>query len=301
MSEWRRWIAHLPALVAGLAVLGGFAPAFAQGNAPATVPSEQAAGRSGIAQARGKKLVLKDGSFHLVREYRKVGDRVQFYSMERSEWEEVPADLVDWAATEQAEADRQHAADALAAKVKVEEDARKAVFVDVDASLEVAPGVFLPDGEGIFALDGNKVFALTQAETDVKLNKSQVAKQILVPIPIVPSRHTISLLGEHAKTRTTNGQLEFYMRSKDGHTPDVVLIRARARGGNRQIENIDRLFGEEMAKRQTIPIERWELVKGVTRFTLSQTLPPGEYAVAEIMRGSEEDLYVWDFGVDAVK
>jgi hypothetical protein len=28
-------------------------------------------------------------------------------------------------------------------------------------------------------------------------------------------------------------------------------------------------------------------------------LEPGEYAVAEIVRGSEEDLYVWDFGIDA--
>jgi hypothetical protein len=279
-----------------LPLLAGFHGLQSQSTPPN--PSGQSSERSDAALPRGKKLVLKDGSFHLVREYKIDGERVRYYSVERSQWEEIPSDMVDWEATKQAEAAK-HAADAtLAAKIGAEESARKAVFVNVDASVEVAPNVFLPDGEGIYALDGTKVFSLAQAETDVKLNKTQVVKQILVPIPIIPSRHTISLLGEHAKVRSTNGQLEFYVRTKDGHTPDVVLIHARLHGGNRQIENIDRLFGGEMARRETLPIERWELVKGVSRLTLSAPLAPGEYAIAEIARGSEDDLYVWDFGID---
>jgi len=241
---------------------------------------------------------LKDGSFHMVREYKVNGERVRYYSVERSQWEEIPSDMVDWPATEQAETARKQAEATLAAKIGAEEKARKAVFVNVDASVEVAPGVFLPDGEGIFALDGTNVFALPQAETDIKLDKKQTLKQILIPIPLIPSRQIISMLGERAKVRSTNGQMEFYMRTKDGHMPDVVLIHARVHAGNRQIENLDHLFGGEMSKRDTLPIERWELVKGVTRLTLSQTLVPGEYAVAEIVRGSEEDLYVWDFGID---
>ena len=32
------------------------------------------------------KLYLKDGSFHLVREYKVQGDRVNYYSVERSDW-----------------------------------------------------------------------------------------------------------------------------------------------------------------------------------------------------------------------
>ena len=281
--------AALP-LVAGICAL--------QGQSSPPGQSGQSSKRSDAALPRGKKLVLKDGSFHMVREYKIDGERVRYYSVERSQWEEIPTEMVDWEATRQAEAAKQEADATLAAKVGKEESARKAVFVNVDASVEVAPNVFLPDGEGIFALDGTKVFALTQAETDVKLNKTQVVKQILIPIPIIPSRHTISLLGEHAKVRSTNGQLEFYVRTKDGHTPDVVLIHARLHGGNRRIENIDRLFGGEMARRETLPIERWELVKGVSRLTLSAPLEPGEYAIAEIARGSEDDLYVWDFGID---
>src|ERR1700683_934918 len=44
---------------------------------------------------RGKKLMLKDGSFQLVREYQVEGDRVRYYSVDRDGWEEVPAALVD--------------------------------------------------------------------------------------------------------------------------------------------------------------------------------------------------------------
>src|SRR5579875_1448305 len=47
------------------------------------------------AWAANIKLYLKDGSYHLVREYQVETDRVRFYSVERSEWEEMPLSLVD--------------------------------------------------------------------------------------------------------------------------------------------------------------------------------------------------------------
>src|SRR5215469_1278196 len=52
------------------------------------------------------KLYLKDGSFHLVSEYQVQPDRVRFYSVERSEWEEMPLALIDLDKTRSQEAER---------------------------------------------------------------------------------------------------------------------------------------------------------------------------------------------------
>jgi len=48
-----------------------------------------------LAWAANVKLYLTDGTYHLVREYQVQADRVRFYSVERSEWEEIPLEMVD--------------------------------------------------------------------------------------------------------------------------------------------------------------------------------------------------------------
>ena len=265
---------------------------------------------------RGKKLVLKDGSFQLVRSYQRAGERVRYFSAERGDWEEIPAAMVDWDATARAEVEEANEEEALAKKVHALEQAQRIETVmDVDASLQVAPGVFLPPGEGMFAVEGKSVRPLEQVGSEIKTDKKQFLKQVLSPIPIVPSKQNVRIPGARAKVRVTNALVEFYLReappdpdrttpivksSRPGESgPEVELVRATVKGDKRQLESIRSLFGEEMdTRRDTISIERWEVAPTVFRFTLSQPLPPGEYALAEILPGGM-NLFVWDFGVDA--
>ncbi len=264
---------------------------------------------------RGKKLVLKDGSFQLVRDYQRNGERVRYLSAERSAWEEIPAAMVDWDATANAAAAEAAEEDALAKKVHAQEQAQRIETVmDVDASLPVAPGVFLPPGEGMFLIDGKSVKPLEQVGSQIKKDKKQYLKQVLSPIPIVPSKQNVQIPGSKASIRVTNGQAEFYLReappdpdrttpivksSRPGESgPEVELVRATVKGDKRQLESIKSLFGEHVEeKRNTISIQRWEIAPTVFRFTLSEPLPPGEYALAEILPDGM-NLFVWDFGVD---
>jgi hypothetical protein len=271
------------------------------GSADARLQSQASPPDSRVAHLpRGKKLILKDGSVQLVREYQVMDDRVRFYNTERSQWEEMPAALVDWDATKQSEAEQKKTDAALLSTVHKQEQARRIMPLDVDASLEAAPGIFIPPGEGLFVYDGKSVLRLTQAQADNKLDKAKVVEQVLVPIPVVPSRRNLSIPRPHAEVRVHNEQPEFYMRTADAREPNMILIRTKVHGDSRLIENVDTyLQAISKTKRNEVIAERWQIANGVYRFTLSQSLEPGEYVFTEIVKGEGTNLYVWDFGVDA--
>lgn len=283
---------------------------------PQSAAKPAATGEELTGLPRGRKLVLKDGSYQLVRSYEKKGDRVRYFSVEREAWEEIPDALVDWDATKKAGEADEKAAAALLEKTRIQEAAANAQTpIDVDASLLVAPGVFLPDGEGMFAIEGKSVKRLEQAGSEVKTDKKTALKQILSPIPIVPSKHNVELPGARATVRLTSTVPEFYLRepapgqdpdspvlrsSRQGvDGPDVTLVRAKVKGNKRLLESISNLFGQQLSQeREEIAVQRWEVAPDIYRFTLSAPLPPGEYALAEILQDGL-NLYVWDFGVDA--
>jgi hypothetical protein len=78
----------------------------------------------------------------------------------------------------------------------------------------------------------------------------------------------------------------------------VELLRATVKGNRRIIESVRSLAGQEVGREnKTISIQEWAVAKRVYRFTLSEPLPPGEYALAELLPGGL-NLFVWDFGVD---
>ena len=310
--------------IAALCVMSSFgrvAAAQAPPGPDTSKPVEQSAGQEkskpGLpgGAPNGKKLILKDGNFQLVREYTRNGERVRYFSLERGAWEEIPASMIDWAATQKVEAATAARDKAELEKLKNQEEAtRTDMALDVDASLQTASGMFLPSGEGMFAVEGKKATLLEQAETEAKRDKKQFLKQIASPIPIVPSKTNIELPTAHAKTRLDPSQLEFYLReappdpdstsviqksSRPGESgPEVELVRATVKGNKRVLEQVKALFGEKLDEaRNTVLLQRWQVAPNVYRFTLGEPLLPGEYALAEILPGGI-NLYVWDFWVD---
>jgi len=263
----------------------------------------------------GKKLVLKDGNYQLIREYTRNGDHVRYFSLERGDWEEIPAAMVDWAATQKAEAATASANAAEVEKLKRQEAINKVdMALDVDASLQIASGTFLPPGEGMFAAEGKAITPLEQAPLETRRDKKQFLKQVITPIPIVPGKTNIELAGAHAKIRLDPSRLEFYLRQAppdpdsaaslrkanlQGEAgPEIELVRANVKGSKRMLEQLKDLFGQKIdEQRKTVLLQRWQVAANVFRFTLGEPLPPGEYALAEMLPDGMS-LYVWDFGVD---
>lgn len=302
------WPACLLALLMAFCVRAGSSPFPAPQNP--SMPSKD----SGVpVLPRGTKLVLKDGTFQIVREYQRNGDRVRYFSIERGDWEEIPTSLVDWDATAKAASDAEKSSAAEVEKIHKQEEAKRMDNVtDIDASLQVGGGVFLPEGEGMFVLEGKSVRMLDQAGTRTKSSLLRTAGQVMVPI--VPGKKTIILPAAHSTVRLRTNTPEFFLReppfdpevpsqiqrsSRPGESgPEVELIRVKVGRNSREIESIGTLFGEEMSvNKNALSIQQWEVAKNVYRFTLSEQLTPGEYVLAEILPDGL-NLFVWDFGVD---
>ena len=291
-------------------------PILSQGQAPEPSPSAPTTKPSEI--PRGKKLILKDGSYQVVREYQRNGDRVRYFSVERGAWEEIPAAMIDWDATAKDEAATQKASAAVVEKIHKQEEAKRMDNVaDIDASLQVGSGAFLPQGEGLFVVEGKSVRLLQQAGSREKVDTLRTVEQVLSPVPVVPGKQKVLIQGQHATLRLRTTVPEFYLReappdpervspilksSRPGENgPDLVLIRAKVLKNGRQLEAISTFMGQTIGKnRDEIGVQRWEVAPAVYRFTLSEALTPGEYVFAEVLDGGL-NYYVWDFGVDEKK
>jgi hypothetical protein len=288
-------------LLAALALLSLTAPSFLRAQ-------DDPAVRQGASQVpaipqtlpKGKKLILTDGSFQLVREYQREGDRVRYYSVERSAWEEIPASLVDWGATQKAEGADAARDKELAEKIKASELAARTADIDSDRSLEVRPGVILPDEAGLYVLDGQRVSTMEQDLAVSHLDKGRAVAKIVTGMPVINTKHRIDLPGKSAKLRIRGSEPEFYFRPVDGREAHLSLLRLDPSGNQRSVESMSTNIADiSTYKNHQIPLLAWDAARGVKRFTVEQNLEPGEYAMVENRPDGEVDLYVWDFGVDA--
>lgn len=150
---------------------------------------------------KNHRLILKDGSYQMVRDYKVVGDRVRYLSQERGDWEEMPVDLVDWDATRKWE--KEHAD-------LVGEDPspamKEAETIDKEETDErndqkarmplVAPGLELPDEEGVFVLDTyhGTPELVGLASSDLSLN-AKTKRGIAILNPMAGQKASLELEG----------------------------------------------------------------------------------------------------------
>jgi len=156
------------------------------------------------------RLILKDGSYQLVRKYEVVGDRVRYISIERSgEWEELPANLVDWDATKKWERDHDTQLDqsspdqaSPAMQEAADIDRQEAAVRDQEKARHpsVAKGLELPDEDGVFALDTYQGNPELVEMLPSELGANAKTKHGLSTLnPLAGQKASLELDGAHAK------------------------------------------------------------------------------------------------------
>lgn len=237
------------------------------------------------------KLYLKDGGYHLVREYKVEGDRVRFYSTERSQWEEMPVTLVDLEKTEREHSAREERAQEVAHEQSEEDQALREQRREI-ASIPSDPG-------GYYNQDGH-VNALKVADYQVITSKKRKTLQVLSPIPLVPGKASVVIKGSHSAFVINEARPSFYMRLAKEER--FGIIRLTPKKDARVVENISIIpvSKEAMEERKQMDTFDQQLAEGLFKIWPEKPLEPGEYALVEFADSEDQqdiELLIWDFAV----
>jgi hypothetical protein len=245
-----------------------------------------------VAFAANLKLYLKDGTFQVAREYKVEGDRVHYYSAERSEWEDIPVDLVDLKRTEAEVSERQKAIAAEAKALSEEDKAER------EQDREITR---IPRNPGVYLLEGKETRKLKAAESSVHTNKGRSVLKVLSPIPMVTGKATLEINETHSATVLNLDRPEFFIQiDKEERFGIVKLTPAK---GVRIVEKITTVpvSKEIIEEPEDVEIFRKQLTPdGLYKIWPQNPLPPGEYAVIQYEPG-KMDMQVWDFAYKPAK
>jgi hypothetical protein len=241
--------------------------------------------------AANLKLYLKDGGYHIVREYQVQSGNVHFYSVERSQWEDIPLDLVDLRRTEAEVAQRQSQSEKDTQAVAEEEK------VERDLARETSR---IPQDPGVYWLEGNQARVIKVAESAVHTNKGRSILKALSPIPMVAGKGTLELSGAHSPNVFTNPEQELYIQLSE--TERFGIAKLTSKGAVRIVENLTFMpVTKEVVEEPTL-VETFQtqLADGLYKIWPKQPLEPGEYAVIQYSEG-KLNIQTWDFAVQAAK
>jgi len=289
---------------------------------------------------RNHRLILKDGSYQVVRDYKIVGERVRYLSQERGDWEEMPVSLVDWDATKKWE--QEHAD--LTADDAPSPAMKEAESIDKDEQderndqkarmPEIATGLELPDEDAVFVLDNfhgtPELVELPPSDLDVNARERH---GIAVLNPIAGQRADLVLQGAHSKIHLHVNDPSFFLslgvvddkepvlsepvtvhtsteglnhRPKEGaHSAQsgFALVKVDERNAVRMIGGIRVSPSGEVTQQENVVPATVQVMAGKhwLRIDPKQPLEIGEYALVEILSPSDISQQVWDFRVDPTK
>lgn len=282
------------------------------------------------------RLILKDGSYQIVRKYEIVGDRVRYISVERGgDWEELPANLVDWDATKKWEQDHTSQSDDAspamreAAEIDKEEaDERQAERYRMP---EVAKGLELPDEDAVFVLD---TFQGTPELVELAPNTLAVDARthhgLSALNPLAAERAPIELPGSHAKvhlhvsdpaiylslnladnkehvlshamTVNTRGAGDVVNGKHGAHSPEsgFAIVRVDERQKVRIIGSLKLGRDGKITQNENVIPTNVEVMPGKhwLKVTPAEKLEIGDYALVEILSPQDISETVWDFRVN---
>jgi hypothetical protein len=258
-------------------------------------------------QQQTKRLILKDGSYQSVVKYELQGDRVHYLSAERYEWEDLPSSIVDWDATRKNEAEFASGKTRVHIETAEEREEREKEEAN---SPEIMPGLRLPGTGGVFLLDqyNGKPELAEILQNGSELNQNANKKSVLRTAinPVGSSKHSFELKEPHAKIQSHVPAPTIYLDIDESAMNDIPLngrfriARADVKKDIRVIGNLKVTFtGKTSQEGNFIPTNVEKVGTGEwVKVTPAQDLPPGEYAVVEMLGPEEMNLYVWDFGVN---
>ena len=235
------------------------------------------------------RLYLKDGAYQLTNQYEVKSDRVRYYSTERSEWEEIPLEMVDLERTRGELAERKTQAES---ESKAEAEERKA---ELTARKQVAS---LPTQPGAYYIRGDQIEPIKQAESKIVNDKKRSILKALSPVPIVPGKGTVELDGEHAAFRVADNRPEFYFRLSEYESFEIIKLAPRK--GVRVAENLTIVKYQDQREVTEVvqKVESFKKQEGdlIFRVWPEKPLEPGEYALLQYTPGKLTSQ-IWDFSV----
>jgi hypothetical protein len=238
-----------------------------------------------VGAAKAKvKLYLKEGGNLIVTEYEVLEDRVRYYSVERSAWEEIPLELVDLERTQRVQEEQAKERQERQRDSQIEQEAERRARTELHK---------VPIEDGVYYLDEEQVVPVQQAEVIINGDKKRTLLQVLSPIPLL-GKSTMEVQGTSSKLVVKQSRPMLYVRLEKLSRFGIVQMTVKKENRVAQVVQTIPKTTEMIEEQQEVEVFRQQMAHNVYKVWPVEPLPPGEYAFIDFTPG-EGNIRIWDF------